>query len=90
MTALRKQPMGMWLLMTVLIMGLVGCSTNAPIESSSDATLESNSLSSLVPPPPDGRVQFVADVATIDLDQRTLTFVDRDEVVIGEEDSQFF
>ena len=88
MTVFRERPIMMWLIMVVAIMGLAGCSADAPYESSNNETLVSGGPSDLMPPPADGNVLFVAEVATIDQDQRMITFVDRDEVVIVAEDCQ--
>jgi len=62
-----------WLLAVALLIAVVGCTTNSPVESVNSVPTVSQAPDILAGPP-DNQVQFTAHVATIDADQRLLTF----------------
>ena len=69
MIPFRVRSAGVYLLIGMLAICLIGCSTETPIESTDDESSRSISLSAELLSPPDARVQFVAVVATIDIGQ---------------------
>ena len=77
---------GVCLLTGLFLIGFMGCSQDASNQSSSAVTAPTLNNDVEMVSPPATRIQFVAELASIDLDTRTLTFVDHEEVVIADED----
>lgn len=79
---------GAILLIGVLVLALVGCSNNAPSQSTSTDTDLTPFVTAQNPAPPDTRVQFVATIATIDYDSQMLTFVEEEATVYADEECE--
>ena len=74
-----------WLLAAALLTAIVGCSTQSPVEPvNSVSIINPNTVT--MSSPPANQIKFSAHVATIDLDERLLTFDEVTYVLIVPED----
>ena len=70
-----------WFLTAAMLVAVIGCSSENPIMPSDNTTKTPLLSSTLDAKPPCDKVQFSASIATIDAEQRQLTFVDNDYTV---------
>lgn len=70
-----------WLLALAMVAAVIGCTSENPMVPSENTTETLLMSSTLDAKPPCDKIQFSASIATIDADQRLLTFEDSDYIV---------
>ena len=88
MDRVRGRLAGLVMLFGVLVLLMVGCSTNSPSQSSGADVDLTPFVTAQYPSPPDTRVQFTGIIATIDYDLQMLTLEESEEIVYAAEDCE--